>query len=838
MSFFRIIIVCLIMPVLPAWSLVMALPAEAEDYQWGNVAIGGGGYVTGLVASCQEPGLIYARTDVGGAYRWDEEHYSWTPLTDWVGEEQVGLLGIEALALDPQHPERLYMTAGIDYFNDGRSALLRSDDYGSSFDVLPLSEFKVHGNGMGRQNGERLAVDPNNPDILYAGSRRNGLFRSLDRGETWDRVHNLEIDVTPNDNGIVFVLPDGSKVEQGITQRIIVGVSNASLDPGQPEYNDYNLFITEDAGETWTLIEGRPGKHMPQRAVLSAEGDLIITYANGAGPHPVGHLPEPVDEGSVWKWNISDRQWQDITPSGYSRGFGGVSIDPGQPNRIVVSTINAWYNQGDDTFGDRFFYSVDGGANWTDLVSEGLFEKNNRGIGWIDGHSVHWAGSLLIDPFRPERVFSISGNGIFMTEDISDVSEPWKFMVDGLEETVPLDLIAVPGGPLVSVIGDYDGFRHDDIREYAPIHEPQIGTSTGIAYAANQPAFIVRAGGSSDGSSFPLYYSEDMGLNWNEMASTPENRLLYQGHVAVSADASVVLWKPANDNRIYRTADRGQSWTPSEGIRFNTTIPVSDPVNPQMFYAYNPADGSIAVSDDGGRVFEYGPELPRNGSARIRPAPGLEGDLWVALEHNGLYRSQDQAVSFEPVSSVQRASAIGFGKHPPGMTYPAIYMWGTVDHVTGLFRSDNEGASWVRINDDRHQFGGPGNANLVIGDPDVYGKVYMSTAGRGIVYGSLARSTSTEVVTRENAEEWKLGQNYPNPFNPTTVIPFYVPEASHVRLTIYDYSGRRVWGPVDDYYLAGEHRVHFNAGAMSSGLYIYRIQSSGYTQSKKMMLIR
>jgi xyloglucan-specific exo-beta-1,4-glucanase len=81
--------------------------AQEVTYTWGNVAIGGGGFVTGIIPSTTEEGLLYARTDVGGAYRWDESNSKWIPLNDWISEDQVGYLGVESLATDPTEPNRL-----------------------------------------------------------------------------------------------------------------------------------------------------------------------------------------------------------------------------------------------------------------------------------------------------------------------------------------------------------------------------------------------------------------------------------------------------------------------------------------------------------------------------------------------------------------------------------------------------------------------------------------------------------------------------------------------------------------------------------------------------------
>jgi hypothetical protein len=118
------------------------------------------------------------------------------------------------------------------------------------------------------------------------------------------------------------------------------------------------------------------------------------------------------------------------------------------------------------------------------------------GIPWIEGQAIHWAGSIEFDPFNSERAFVTSGNGVFMTDNLGQSPSTWQFTVDGLEETVPLDAVSLPGKGLVTVIGDYDGFVHDDL-ERSPAagrHVPSVGTTRGLAFAAQSPDVLVRAG--------------------------------------------------------------------------------------------------------------------------------------------------------------------------------------------------------------------------------------------------------------------------------------------------------------------------------------------------------
>jgi hypothetical protein len=97
----------------------------------------------------------------------------------------------------------------------------------------------------------------------------------------------------------------------------------------------------------------------------------------------------------------------------------------------------------------------------------------------------------------------------------------------------------------------------------------------------------------------------------------------------------------------------------------------------------------------------------------------------------------NSGASFTTISSVSNCAAVGLGKAEPSSSYHTLYIWGTVGGVTGVFRSIDQGATWLRINDDAHEYGGPGNGQFVIGDMNVYGRVYMSTVGRGIVYGDI-----------------------------------------------------------------------------------------------------
>ena len=90
----------------------------------------------------------------------------------------------------------------------------------------------------------------------------------------------------------------------------------------------------------------------------------------------------------------------------------------------------------------------------------------------------------------------------------------------------------------------------------------------------------------------------------------------------------------------------------------------------------------------------------------------------------------------------------------------------------------------------------------------------------------------------ELPQNYALSQNYPNPFNPTTKINYSLPEATKVSLEVYNLLGRKVMELVNGQQSAGYHTATFNASGLSSGVYLYKLTTPSFTQTKKMLLIK
>ncbi|HWU76090.1 MAG TPA: cellulase [Rhodanobacter sp.] len=726
--------------------LFASLPVAAQkvSYAWHNVRIGGGGYVSGLVFHPTEQGLYYARTDVGGAYRWDAAAAHWVPLTDWIGVKEHNLMGIDSLALDPADPDWLYLAAGTYTTQQaGNAAILRSHDRGKTFERVDLP-FPLGGNELGRGNGERLAVDPHDGGILFLGSRTAGLWRSADHAAHWAQVDGFPaVATSPSASatdgwrrqpiGIVFVVFDPTSGSKGQpTPVLYAGVST----------RDTSLFRSTDGGAHWSAVAGQPIGLRPNHMTRGSDGSYYLSYGDDPGPNQM-------HDGAVWKFTPADGHWADITPiprTGKPGGFGwgDVAVDP-HDAKVLMATTMCHY-----TPHDEIFRSTDGGAHWAQVLARSSFEHANAP--WTAGAYPHWMSDIAIDPFDPDHVMFVTGYGVWASRNMRAFDHGgtvnWWFQDNGLEETVALALASpAAGAHLLSALGDLDGFRHDDLA-VAPLQfaaPPRYANAESIDVAALAPQRIVRSGTvRSAGPLVRAAYSLDGAKTWHAFASEPGGQ--GAGSIAIAADGNTVLWFPRDAGAGYLTRDWGAHWVAASGLPGLARV-LADRVDPQRFYAQDLKTGRLLVSHDGGRHFEriggalgrvaekshhswYGPS-----TVQLYAVPGQAGGLFLASSFDGLTRASDEGHVQWKSGVIEAVDSLGFGKAAPGLPGPTLFLAGKLGGQSGLFLSIDGGERWLRINDDAHQFGG---ISQVTGDPRVFGRVYFAGRGRGIFYGDLA----------------------------------------------------------------------------------------------------
>lgn len=702
-------------------------------YIWRNVVVGGGGFAPDIVFSRAERGLAYLRTDMGGVYRWSAQQQSWIPLED--GIAQSSYFGIESVAADPVDPNVVYVAAGM--YAREPAAILRSEDRGDTWQIFP-TPFRMGGNEPGRGVGERLAIDPSRRSTLYFGSRYDGLQRSTDRGETWSRVasfpaHGMGWRAAPRDEtGISFVVIDPASGAKGqLSRRLFVGVTDAGAE---------HLYRSDDAGVTWKAVPGQPRAGLlPVHAELDSRGILYIAYSNGVGPNGV-------TDGAVFSYDTHSGQWTDITPErGPHRapgGYMGLSVDAQRPGTVVVATLNRWHP------GDILWRTTDGGRTWRNLRTLSrrdvsatpflLWGNPQADFGW-------WMAGVAIDPFDSGHVAYSTGATVYATRELLKAdhggSIRWKPWVQGVEQTAVLTLVSPPKGPhLLSGFGDISGFAHEDLSRSPgeQFTHPVFSNTDEIDYAGLKPAVIVRGGTPAPHASPgapTLAYSLDYGRSWQPLSPPGA-----ASAITVSADGSAFI-AMTRSPRV--TLDRGETWAAVRGLPAGAH-PISDKVAPETFYALDFRRSVLYVSTDDGRTFRavasrglpagLAQDLPTSPEWQwpLVATPAKRGDLWLA-SRQGLFHSTDGGRSFSRVDGGIHVVHLAFGKSPPGSHYPAMYALGVRDTTNAIWRSDDEGASWVRINDAAHEYGR--RFRCIAGDPRVFGRVYVGTDGRGIVYG-------------------------------------------------------------------------------------------------------
>jgi hypothetical protein len=709
-----------------------AAAGVTDPYTWKSVPYGAGGFIDGFMFHPREKGLLYARTDIGGAYRFDPATRSWIPLLDQLTRSQTDLSGVLSLALDPNDANRVYIAGGL-YLNAGNrnGALLASADRGVTWQINELP-IKLGGNSPGRGSGERLQVDPDNGEILFLGTSQDGLMVSKDRGRSF-----TSLGFAPRHVSLVLVDPRSGRQGAG-SQTLWVGSHDK---PG--------LYVSRDGGRSFALEPATPAQ-APQRAALAGDGTLYVTFAIGDGATPVN--PSYAKRGSVWRRDPAGR-WTDITPEDPARdkfgfGYSGVDVDRQVPGRLVVSTIERW-SKGDDVF-----ISDDGGAHWTSLGAHSQHDASRYPwlVNYMKGEDKmgHWLADIKLDPFDGQRAIYGTGYGLWLTDNLGAALKggtvAWDFAVANLEETATLEIRSPSGGAtLLAAMGDVSGAAWDDVAKTPRngLFAPSNQTNRSVDFAQLRPAIIART---ADQAATGGWWSSDGSVTWKPFGASPritrsaDGRTLESGTVAVSAGGTAFVWAPQGQPALC-SRDHGKTWVPVAGWPAGEVdaVPVADRQVDGVFYTLDRTGGQILVSVDGGLSFQPGitglPKLANWQSAQLVAAPGKVRDLWVVL-HDTLLHMPHPEQPATVIRNVVECWKVALGKAAPGANYHSLYLWGKLKSgdqvVEGLFRSDDAGASFTRIDDDRHRFG---LLLSITADPLEYGTVYVASHGRGVLVG-------------------------------------------------------------------------------------------------------
>ncbi len=725
--------------------------AQATDlrstYDWQPVRIGGGGWVTGLVVHPTTPDLVVARTDVGGAYKWDAATASWIQLVtaerfpaDFInttsgnpGVSRTAAYQVESVALAPSDPSRLFLAVGSNTSSAGR--LFRSTDGGASFTLTNLA-VPMAGNADFRYASERLAIKPDDASVVLFGSRNAGLWRSTDGGVNWTLVPAAQLPFGGSVNGtpvginaVLFDLATPSRVYASAVGE--------------------GVYRSDDAGLTWTQILG--GGLWPYELEISQGLVFAAGPRNGFG---------------VRRYDPAANTWSTRHPAG-DTDIHELAVDRANASRLYASAGGF----------RRFYRSIDGGLTWTSLgthTNSAAARANFQSpFGWKMTSTLReWLsmGTLAFDPHQPGRLWFAEGMGVWRADDIADTNPAPVFhdVSHGIEEMVATDAIALPGGKLVTAVWDRLGFVHTDL---ATAPAAQLGLSNkfvsgwALATSPAAPDFVAAIGtdhhnanGVMAGRSF------DGGVTWTRFGSitaagvnTP-SELRYGELVASATNVNHLAWLPRHGAQILRyTTDGGATWQNSSvtlddwNAYFfgNRRRLAADGATGGKFYLYQWTNGAVLASTDGGASFtDTGGRLSSyTYHSQLKGVPGHANHLWFAAGRdlpaatNRLRRSTDGGATWQSIAFFDQAWAFGYGKAAAPGGYPTLFVYGRAASgaAWGVWRSSDAGASWARVAD--YPLGLFDIVTTVTGDPEVFGKVYVGFSGNSFAAGAPADAT-------------------------------------------------------------------------------------------------
>ena len=331
---------------------------------------------------------------------------------------------------------------------------------------------------------------------------------------------------------------------------------------------------------------------------------------------------------------------------------------------------------------------------------------------------------------------------------------------------------------------------------------------------------------------------------------------------SVEISPSNILYASTYDDGFYKSTDFGKSW-------ILTNMTAGSLFSTYTILVLHDETVLVATEDDLKRSSNFGEswsDLPVNTSYYYRGiCINNNNDIWTigwGGQTSILYRSTDNGITFNEIypgilwTNNNSISALGdliivtnYNIHEGGFYISTDNgnSWSdtvinTVDRCVlvqpngniliggspGILVSKDKGESWTSI---------PFVSNQVVEiEEDMNGKLFFGTDNKGLYEVDLI--TSVDQNTLSFPEDYKLYQNYPNPFNSSTIIKYYLPKESNIKLRFFNLLGEQILAENLGFQKAGVYEYMFNINNLPSGIYIYKLEANEFSFENKMILIK
>ncbi len=772
-----------------------------------------GGRISDIEFNPNNPNIVYAGAATGGIFKSMDMGHTWTPIFDGQANLSIG-----DIAVDPVSSNIIYVGTGEangGHNNFPGGGVYKSRNGGITWQLLGLEETVTIG---------RILIDPSNPQRIFLAAvgsyfspnTERGVYRSDNGGITWDK----KLFITDSTGAIDIIMDPNDPARLMVAMWERVRRYNISHLHGKTS----GLYRTFDNGESWEYIDPAKGLPDPNQTNVGRIGLALsptnpdIVYALYTNRSSYLGLYKTHDFGDQWFDADPDKEIGNGAGD-FSWYFGQIRIHPTNPDIVYAMDVS-------------FMRSTDGGETWP--------IKYGYGNSPDDFHVDHHA--LAFHPENPDYIIEGNDGGINISTDAGvtweKVSElpVTQFYEINLDYQNPERLyggtqdngtMRTSTGALNDweIIYGGDGF-------YVNV-DPK---DPNIIYAESQYGNL---GKSTNGGRY--FRSALSGINQDEPTnwSTP---------VIMDPNDQLVLYY--GTDRIYRTTDGADSWTPiSPDLTDNiagtalgtvTTIAVS-PVNSSIIWA-GTDDSHVWISTDYGENWsDVSESLPYRWVTRIVPDPQhssiayvtFSGLKWVDPQPH-VFRTENLGQSWKDISNnLPDAPVNAFAVNPLNTQ---ILFVGT---DLGAYYSTNLGQTWQYIS--------PNLPMVSIYDMKIHPTAnYLAIGTHARSMYKIDLSIFTGLATDDKqpvVKSLQLSQNYPNPFNASTKISYTLSQRTDIILTVYSNLGEHIKTLDQGVHDAGDYHINWDGTnkvgvTVSSGVYIYQLKFGNHIESRKMLFVK
>ncbi|CAN5616783.1 hypothetical protein BH10BAC5_BH10BAC5_02370 [soil metagenome] len=327
-------------------------------------------------------------------------------------------------------------------------------------------------------------------------------------------------------------------------------------------------------------------------------------------------------------------------------------------------------------------------------------------------------------------------------------------------------------------------------------------------------------GSNSNSSLGVIIKTTNTGKSWQNIFNIPN--IQFNGVSFINPNTGMAV---GNYGYITKTTNGGQSWT---DITFNSTYYLYkvDFIDENIAFAVGSkpdnSPGLVLRTTNGGTNWI---SLPNGSTGRLYDVDFINTNTGTIVgDYGTILRTTNQGLNW----TVQSGDIHGFTKVQFLNANTGIVLGNWAEDL--ILKTTNAGLNWIRQS-------GPTNQSIY--DGCFIGSDFIVTGYAGLILRNRSNSLVNVGGTVSNIPDYfRLKQNYPNPFNPTTQIKYELPITNFVILKVYDVLGNEVETLVNENQNAGSYSVTFNASNYPSGIYFYKIETSNFSETKKMLLIK